>query len=384
MDHIDNASVYLQKLKDAVESLSVVGGGADSTFFSPQSQESVILDTLDTITAGATTGAATGATTSAANLDSSASKPRIRGKSGISTSTTVLILLLCLLTVIVVYVVFFMPYPLVKKRIDNKTFEIKTTHSGRSPEEPLEIQEIQLPVPAAPPPPPVETIKNKSVNFVDDHPNHTPRSIGGKPKRPSSRTSAMSAIGAISDIHPPSDLPNNASREDLVKFAREHAAYYAAQGVPQHEAMVYITSKLSEFINSKPAEPPTDSADNDEEYDDTDVVVVSPQTSSKISSPRFVQGPVVPAMTSLPLIEKLTSTFVPVTDESNETDFTSEGRRRKISSESKEVEEYMKRRQAVLKTDSNDTNEVANNAANNTANDLSMPMSTSDPGETML
>lgn len=127
----------------------------------------------------------------------------------------------------------------------------------------------------------------------------------------------------------PEPLRPEATRADLVQFAKDHAAFYAAQGVPEQEAMVYITNKVREVVAHQNAlqvqvtapvrEPPRE------------VVVAQP-----------LPAPALPA--AMPLVMKLTGP-VPTSDSE---EYEQGGRRKKVSSEGKEVEEYMKRRQNAL------------------------------------
>lgn len=144
----------------------------------------------------------------------------------------------------------------------------------------------------------------------------------------------------------PAQAPEKATREDLIQFAKDHAAFYAAQGVPEQEAMVYITNKVRQVVEQQKQEQ---------------VVQVVEAVPAPKKSP-------LPA--PMPLVLKLSGP-VPTSDGLDELDTS--GRRKKVSSEGKEVEEYMKRRQNALGvTESQVTSEARTS------------VSFHDPGETML
>ena len=129
---------------------------------------------------------------------------------------------------------------------------------------------------------------------------------------------------------PPQPLGEQATRKDLVQFAKDHAAYYAAQGVPEHEAMLYIGNKVREVVASqRQREAPE-----------------APR-AAPVALPQPAARPLplpLPQPQPLPLVMKLTGDVPIVTSE----DLEPSGRRKKVSSESKEVEEYMRRRQNAL------------------------------------
>jgi hypothetical protein len=166
----------------------------------------------------------------------------------------------------------------------------------------------------------------------------------------------MNSLPESYGLPPPANADVTASRKDLVQFAKDHASYYAAQGVPEQEAMVYITKSIREVVEAKQYENESNFERPQQQQQPLRhlplPVATAPMSSFKINGP-------------LPLVGR---------DKMIE-EFDSGGRRKKMSSESKEVEEYMKRRQKTLGI--SETSPLPYTYPNeNTA--------AVDPGETML
>lgn len=146
---------------------------------------------------------------------------------------------------------------------------------------------------------------------------------------PKAASATAAAAAPASEI----PTPSNASREDLVQFARDHAAYYAAQGVPQQEAMVYISNKVREVVAAQ------------EQRREAHLSAAARGPVPEPAPPVIVARP---QPQPLPLVLKLQGPVPTTETAADDEEYESGGRRKKVSSESKEVEEYMKRRQSAL------------------------------------
>ena len=177
---------------------------------------------------------------------------------------------------------------------------------------------------------------------------------------------------------PPHVLGEHASRQDLVQFAKDHAAYYAAQGVPEPEAMLYISNKVREVVASQQRQRESAAAAR--------AAAAPPLLPAPM--PILVPARTAPTESALPLVMKLTGD-VPIAgaggSASEERDEAS-GRRKKVSSESKEVEEYMRRRQSALGIDAQEDQSASAKAAAAAAAPARTAAAVSfvDPFETML
>jgi len=213
-----------------------------------------------------------------------------------------------------------------------------------------------------------------------------PQDIGPQPPRPQARTPeapfdvqefAPAVVGR--SPAPPHVLGEHASRQDLVQFAKDHAAYYAAQGVPEPEAMLYISNKVREVVANQQRQ-------RDAHANATAAAAANARAALPLAPVRAAQP-----QPALPLIMKLTGDVpipgAPVAAR-EETDVN--GRRKKVSSESKEVEEYMRRRQNALGIDAAPTDQRESIPASAPASALSSAsprtssVSFQDPFETML
>jgi len=175
-------------------------------------------------------------------------------------------------------------------------------------------------------------------------------------RKPDTPFEAAEFQSADAQPQAPQPLSEHASRSDLVQFAKEHAAYYAAQGVPEHEAMLYISNKVRDVVAMQQKQQEAREAARAAR---PAVPVVRPATA--------------PPEPPMPLVMKLTGT-VPLAGHAAEPTEPS-GRRKKVSSESKEVEEYMRRRQSALGIDAPDEPPTAAHTSS---------VSFQDPFETML
>jgi len=188
------------------------------------------------------------------------------------------------------------------------------------------------------------------------------------PARPQARTPevpfdvhelAPAAVGAA----PPHMLGEHASRQDLVQFAKDHAAYYAAQGVPEPEAMLYISNKVREVVASQQRQRESHAA--------RVAATPAPLPPPTRAAPSIESA--------LPLVMKLTGD-VPLAAAVGEERDEATGRRKKVSSESKEVEEYMRSRQTALGIDAAEDHTATTTAAPARSSAVSFQ----DPFETML
>ena len=173
----------------------------------------------------------------------------------------------------------------------------------------------------------------------------------------------------------PTHLPPTAQREDLVRYAREQAAYYAAQGVPQQEALAYISQQLQGAMSAQATRAMSSGDGNGESFQDMEAMgaekplseQAAPATidASKSASITVSKQPILPPQ--LPLVMPLTG-IVPLSlprarestgllpkpaalssaEDEGQVDDRKMARKHKVSSESKEVQDYMKRRQQAL------------------------------------
>jgi len=177
----------------------------------------------------------------------------------------------------------------------------------------------------------------------------------------------------------PTHLPPTAQREDLVRYAREQAAYYAAQGVPQQEALAYISQQLQGAMSAQATRALSSGGGDGENFQDMEAMraekplieQAAPTTIDASASVGTVSNtvskqPILPPQ--LPLVMPLTG-IVPLSlprarestglfskpaatsfsaEDEGQVDDRKMARKHKVSSESKEVQDYMKRRQQAL------------------------------------
>jgi hypothetical protein len=147
-------------------------------------------------------------------------------------------------------------------------------------------------------------------------------------------------------------LPLHSNREDLVRYAKEQAAFYAAQGVPEQEAMAYITRQLNDAVEAQKARNSRGSS----------------EILHQVHQPKSALQPTTTAMTDqqhempliLPIVGDIplssgnlrTSKPAPIHQHDDE-DLPINGRKdanhkKRISAESAEVQDYMTRRREAL------------------------------------
>jgi hypothetical protein len=179
----------------------------------------------------------------------------------------------------------------------------------------------------------------------------------------------------------PTHLPPTAQREDLVRYAREQAAYYAAQGVPQQEALAYISQQLQGAMSAQTTR--------------LNAAATAAEPLETLDAPPLneVRQPILPPQ--LPLVMPLTG-IVPLSlptardafAQDEQIDDRKLARKHKVSSESKEVQDYMKRRQQALGVDevegasTEDSGAVRSTTRGNIGG--SAVLASGDPQETLL
>lgn len=184
------------------------------------------------------------------------------------------------------------------------------------------------------------------------------------------------APASVPAAAPPHVLGEHASRQDLVQFAKDHAAYYAAQGVPEPEAMLYISNKVREVVASQQRQRESAAAAR--------AAAAPPPLPPPM--PVMVPARTAPIESALPLVMKLTGD-VPIAaagGSAGEERDEASGRRKKVSSESKEVEEYMRRRQSALGIDAPEDQSASVAAPTSAPARTAASVSFLDPFETML
>ena len=210
----------------------------------------------------------------------------------------------------------------------------------------------------------------------------------------------------------PTHLPPTAQREDLVRYAREQAAYYAAQGVPQQEALAYISQQLQGAMSAQATRTLSNGDGDGESFQEMGAELVGSASTTAIAESASVgtsastsgsKQPILPPQ--LPLVMPLTG-IVPLSlprarestgllakptasaEDEGQVDDRKMARKHKVSSESKEVQDYMKRRQQALGAEEGgdvvDDTARARDESKDVARNMGSSGTFLDPQETLL